>query len=237
MHEGIQSFTTGGAAPPTHERRLLKSGYLSDQERARVLAFERLVPGDSLGIVAQRRPGQFVAELQVRYETRFYWWPLERSPLAWRVILARPALGSLAGVAAVMAADHLQLCELWAQFERAAELCQIDRVHRQRRYIDIVEAILFPVLEGRSEMSIAGRTEEMRREHCEIGRIADQLGRILTTTDCAAILEMFDQPVEPMTLFQRHCRREEAALYPFMDIVFNRAEERELLSLLQTFEI
>jgi len=48
---------------------------------------------------------------------------------------------------------------------------------------------------------------------------------------------MFDQPVEPMTLFQHHCRGEEATLYCSMEIRFNRAEKRELLLLLQAFEI
>ena len=56
-------------------------------------------------------------------------------------------------------------------------------------------------------------------------------------TDCAVILEIFDRPVEPITRFEHQCRKEEATLYPLMDIVFDSAEERELLSLLQEFEI
>jgi len=53
MHEGIPSFTRGGAAPKSRERRVLNLGSLSVQERARAQeAFERLSPGDCLEIVA-----------------------------------------------------------------------------------------------------------------------------------------------------------------------------------------
>lgn len=53
----------------------------------------------------------------------------------------------------------------------------------------------------------------------------------MATTECAAILEMFNQPLEPMTVFQQHCLSWETVLYPFMEIVFDSGEERELLSL------
>ncbi len=246
MHEGIQSFTATGAAPTSHERRVLTLDSLSGQGRTRALeAFERLSPADSLEIVAKQRPGQFVTELRARYGTRFYWWPLERGPLVWRAILAKPALDAPATVAAVMAADHLRLCGLWGQLGRAAELCQIDRVRRcsaelslgLRRYIDIEEGVLFPLLEAQTQMSAASATIPMRAEHGRIEGILEKLQKLRTTTDCTAILETLDRPVEPRTLFQRHCRKEEAALYPLLDMVFDPAEERELISLLQEFEI
>lgn len=245
MHEGTR-FIASEAVPTSHEHRVLDLGYLSDDERARALeAFERLSPGDSLEIVTKRREGQLVADLQARYGTGFYWWPLERGPVVWRVILAKPALNAPETVAAMMGADHLRLCGLWGLPERAAELCQIDRVHRRsaelslglRRYIDIEEAILFPLLEAQTQMNAAIATAPMRAEHAGIERILDELHKLRTTTDCATILEMFHRPVEPMTLFQRHCRKEEATVYPLMDMVFNPAEERELLTLLQEFEI
>lgn len=144
-----------------------------------------------------------------------------------------------------MGADHLRLCGLWGQLERAAELCQIDRVHRRsaelslglRRYIDIEEAVLFPLLEAQTQMSAVSATAPMRAEHGGIERILNELHKLRTTTDCAALLETFDRPVEPMTLFERRCRKKEATLYPLMDIVFNPAEERALLSFLQEFKI
>jgi hypothetical protein len=40
-----------------------------------------------------------------------------------------------------------------------------------------------------------------------------------------------------MALFPSRYLKEEAVLYPFMDRVFSHAEERELLSLIQAFEI
>ncbi len=244
MHEGIRSSTPSEAAQTSHERRVLNLSCRFDQERA-LEAFERLSPGDSLEIVTTEPVGKLVADLQARYGTGLYWWPLERGPLEWRVILAKPALEAPATVAAVMSADHLRLRQLWAELERAVKLCEIDRVHRRaaelslglRRYIDIEEGILFPVLEGQTQMSVVGRTEQMRTEHRQIRCIVGELEKLRTTTHCAAILEVFDRPVEPIALFEQHCRREEAALYPIMNAVFDHAEERELLLLLQAFEI
>ena len=76
-----------------------------------------------------------------------------------------------------------------------------------------------------------------RSEHREIERVVDQLDKLRLTRDCATILQTFDQPVEPMALFRSHYLKEEAVLYPLMDMVFSHAEERELLSLIQAFEI
>ena len=225
---------------------MLNLGYLSDQECARALkAFERLSPGTSLEIVTKQRAGRLVAQLQARCGAGFYWWPLERGPLAWRMILTKPELDAPVTVAAVMGAGHLRLCELWDQLERAVELRQIDCVHRRsaelslglRRFIDIEEEVLFPLLEAQTQMSALSATTRMRAQHRGIERILNQLDQLRTTTNCATILEIFEQPVESMTLFQNHCRMEETALYPLMDIVFDPAEERELLRLLQEFEI
>ena len=246
MHQRTQSSTASAAEAASNERRTLNLSSLSDQECARVLgAFERLSPGESFEIHAKQPADKLVGKLKARQKTRFYWWPLERGPLAWRVILAKPALGAPASVAAAMGADRLRLSVLWAQFERAVELCQLDLVHSRsaelslglQRYIDIEESILFPVLEGQTKMNMAGQTDQMRTEHREIWRIVNDLDKLRTTTDCAAVLEMFDRPVEPMTVFQQHCSREEATLYPLMDMLFNSAEKRELLVLLQEFEI
>jgi hemerythrin-like domain-containing protein len=106
-----------------------------------------------------------------------------------------------------------------------------------RRYIDVEEAVLFPPFETQAQMSTASPTERMRTEHHQIRGVLDQLDKLRTTADCSTILQMFDRLVALMTLFRNHCRREEATLYPLMDIVFALDEERELLSLLQVFEI
>jgi hemerythrin-like domain-containing protein len=106
-----------------------------------------------------------------------------------------------------------------------------------RRYIDIEEAVLFPLLEAQMEMDGGSPTVAMRSEHREIERMVDQLDEHRLMRDCATILQSFDQPVEPMALFRSHSCKEEAVLYTFMDKVFSHAEERELLSLIQAFEI
>jgi len=241
-----KSSGTGDTARAIRERPVLDLGELSERERARALqAFERLAPGDFLEVAVRRQPGPLFFELQNHYGRDFYWWPLERGTLVWRVMLSKPAHGAQPTVALVMGSDHYRLHELWRQFELAVELCQIEAVHRRleelslglRRYIDIEEAVLFPLLEAETGMDSDGTIGAMRSEHREIERVADQLDKLRLTRDCATILQTFDQPVEPMALFRSHYRKEEAVLYPLMDMVFGHAEARELLSLIQAFEI
>lgn len=117
-------------------------------------------------------------------------------------------------------------------FERLGELSL-----GLRRYVDLEEAVLFALLEAQTGMDSDGPAAAMRSEPREIERVVDRLDRLRLTRDCATILQMFDQPVEPMALFRDHYRKEEAVLYPFMDKVFRHAEERELLSPIQAFEI
>jgi uncharacterized protein (DUF2249 family) len=245
MHKQIQSPTARVDEFTSDEHRVLHLGRLSNEERARAMeAFEYLSPGHSLEIVTKKPAGRLITELQVLYGTGFYWWPLERGPFIWRATLAKPAPHK-STVAAVMGADHLRLYRLWGELERAAQLCQIDRVHRRSaelslglwRYIDIEEAVLFPLLEAQTQMSVASTTQRMRKDHNEIGRMVDQLDRLRTATDCPTSLEMLDRPVQAMNLFQQHCRREEATLYSLMGTIINPAEERELISLLQQFEV
>lgn len=237
-----------GTAGAIRERPVLDLEGLSECERARALrAFGRLAPGDSLEVAVHRQPGPgpLFFELQNHYGRHFYWWPLERGPLVWRVMLSKPAHRAKPTVASVMGADHHRLHELWREFELAVEFCQIDAVHRRlgelslglRRYIDIEEAVLFPLLEAQTGMDGDGPTAVMRSEHREIERVVELLDKLRLTRDCATILQTFDQPVEPIALFRSHYRKEEAVLYPLMDMVFSHAEETELLSLIQAFEI
>lgn len=246
MRKKKESSGKVGAAGAIRERPVLDLGELSERERARALqAFGRLAPGDSLEVAVRRQPGPLFFELQNHCGRDFYWWPLERGPLVWRVMLSKPAHRAQPTVASVMSADHYRLHELWREFESASELCQIDAVHHRlgelslglRRYIDIEEAVLFPLLEAQTGIDGDGAIGAMRSEHREIERVVDQLDKLRLTRDCATILQAFDQPVEPMALFRSHYRKEEAVLYPLMDMVFSHAEERELLSLIQAFEI
>jgi uncharacterized protein (DUF2249 family) len=156
---------------------ILDLGGVPRNERACALeAFERLAPGDSFEIAARRPLGPLFFELQNRYGLDFYWGPLKRGPLVWRVMLAKPAQGAQRTIASVMGADHHRLHELWREFEFAVGLCQIDSVHRRlgelslglRRYIDLEEAVLFPLLEAQTGMDGGGPTAAMRSEHREI---------------------------------------------------------------------
>ena len=77
----------------------------------------------------------------------------------------------------------------------------------------------------------------MRLEHGEIKGALSHFCMLCSSGNCATILQAFERPVEPMRLFRSHCLKGAAPLYPFMSDIFDSAENRELLLLIQAFEI
>jgi hemerythrin-like domain-containing protein len=161
-------------------------------------------------------------------------------------MLAKPAPELRATVAGVLGADHHRLHDLWQDLKCGVELCQLDRIHRRlgefslglRRHIDLEDFVLFPLLEEQTDMNGAGATAAMRSEHGEIKASLNQLDKLHLAKDCATIVQTLDgQPMGPAAFFRSHDSKEEAMLYPFMDRVFSRAEKKELLSVVQAFEI
>lgn len=225
--------------------RVLRLSGLQHERSQALQAFRRLSPGDAIEIVTHRRPGRLFAELRSRHGIGFYWWPLKRGPRLWRIMLAKPDLDTPNTAADAMCADHQRLCELWNDLKAAVDVCRIDRVRRRqaellvglRRHIDVEETVIFPVIEGQTGMDGARHTAPMRLEHREISSVPDHFCMLCSSGDRAMILQAFDHPIEPMRLFRSHCLKEEAYLYPFMDEVFDRAENREPLALIQAFEI
>jgi uncharacterized protein (DUF2249 family) len=244
MHGHMHSLIQDTAGWKSNERRILDLGDFSKHKRAHGRrAFDALPSGGSLEIVARRKPGQLFFELRHRYGPNFYWWPLERGPVLWRVMLAKPALGVQSTVTSMMGADHRRLNQLWSELETDVELCRIESVRRHigelslgsRRYIDIEEALLFPLLEAQTRANRA--TATMRSEHHQIERALEQFDKLRQITDYAEILRSYEREAEPVELFESHCHKEEAILYPVMETAFNPAEERELLPVIQAFEI
>jgi uncharacterized protein (DUF2249 family) len=244
MHRQIQSSIQDTAGRTSNEHQVLDLGDFSKRKRARARrAFDSLPPGGSLEIVARRKPGQLFFELHHHYRFDFYWWPLERGPLLWRVVLAKPAFGAKPTVATMMGADHGHLNQLWDELETAVELSRFGCIRRcvdelslgSRRYIGIEEALLFPLLEAQTGLHRA--TARMRSEHREIERALDRFDELGRITDRATILQSHEQEVQMRELFESHCHKEEATLYPAMDIAFNPADKRELLPVIQAFEI
>ena len=246
MRKQKQSFAMRATETTSTQDRVIELSDFSESERSRALqAFGLLPPGDAVEIVTHRRPGRLFAELHGRYGVGFYWWSLERGPSVWRTMLAKPELDAPKTVAEAMRADHQRLDQLWSELEAAVDFCQIDGVQRRlselslglRRYIDIEEGIIFAVLDGQTGADGARHTAPMRLEHREIKNALDHFSMLCSPGNCAAILQAFDHPIDPIRLFRSHCREEEACLYPFMREVFDSAENRELLLLIQAFEI
>jgi uncharacterized protein (DUF2249 family) len=244
MQGHTQSFTRDAAGWISNERQVLDLGDFSKHKRAHAeRAFDSLPPGGSPEIVAHRKPGQLFFELQHHYGLNFYWWPLERGPVLWRVMLAKPALGVKPTVASMMNADHGHLDQLWDELETAVELSHFACIRRcvdelslgSRRYIGIEESLLFPLLEAQTGAHRA--TTRMRSEHRQIENALDRFDELRRITDRATILQSHEQEVQMRELFESHCHKEEATLYPAMDIAFNPEEKSSLLPVIQAFEI
>jgi uncharacterized protein (DUF2249 family) len=246
MQGHTQSFTQDTAGWTSNERQVLDLGDFSKHKRAHALsAFDSLPPGGSFEIIVRRKPGPFFFELQHHYALNFYWWPLERGPVLWRVMLAKPALGVRPTVSTMMSADHEHLNQLWDELGTAVELSHIGSIHRcvdelslgSRRYIDIEEALLFPLLEAQTAVKGKASTAAMRSEHRQIERALDQFDKLRRITNYTEVLHSYEQDIQMAELFETHCRREEGILYPIMDIAFNPAEKSALLPVIQAFEL
>ncbi|MGH7933334.1 MAG: hemerythrin domain-containing protein [Candidatus Binataceae bacterium] len=250
MHRESQPFLSTASPRGINDETLVVD--LTDRAQpaageARVFdAYDRIIPGCALEIVAKHAPNRLFAEFQARYRLCFLWWPLEKGPDIWRVMVAKPAPAAAATVAGVMGADHHRLHELWRDFIRSVELCGIDQLRRRaaefvlgtRRHIEIEEVMLFPLLEAQTGLFSSGPTAVMRSEHRQIEAVLDRLDELTAARDCATSLQVFDgEPDDPSALFSGHDRKEEATLYPFMDRVFSRSEKNELLSVVPAFEI
>jgi uncharacterized protein (DUF2249 family) len=246
MHGHMQSFTQDIAEWTSNERQVLDLGNFSKHERAHALrAFDSLPPGGSLEIITRCKPGHLFFELQNHLGLNFYWWPLERGPVLWRVMLAKPALSVKPTVSTMMSAHHGHLNQLWEELETAVELHHIGCIHRcvdeltlrARRYIDIEEALLFPLLEAQTAVKGKASTAAMRSEHRRIERALDQFDKLRHLTDYAEVLQSYEQDIRMAELFETHCRKEERILYPIIEIAFNPEEKSELLPVIQAFEI
>jgi hypothetical protein len=98
-----------------------------------------------------------------------------------------------------------------------------------------LEVLLFPLLEAQTGAHRA--TTRMRSEHRQIERALDRFDERRRITDRATILQSHEQEVQMRELFESHCHKEEATLYPAMDIAFNPKEKSNLLPVIQAFEI
>ena len=135
-----------------HEPLILDLGNLSECARTRVPeTFDRLGTGDKLEIQMRREPSRLFAELRYRYSSGFYWWPLERGPVIWRVMLDKPTPAGQSTITGMMKADHRRLYELWGDAVCAVARRWIDCIPRRLgelsiglgRHFDIEETILF----------------------------------------------------------------------------------------------
>ncbi len=90
------------------------------------------------------------------------------------------------------------------------------------------------------ELQMGWRRDETgaaaRSEHRSMEAALHQFDQLRLMNDCASILRIFDQPIDLMTLFERHYR-DEAFLCIVMDRVFSRSEVKKLLVVIQEFEI
>ncbi|MFI5184672.1 MAG: hemerythrin domain-containing protein [Vicinamibacteria bacterium] len=228
---------TTTAAPRTIDLRWDTDG---DHSATVLEAFDTLVPGESVVILARDEPCDVLRRLQVDRKGTFEWSLLETGPPRFRAAITRrdAPLGAQRGITEALAWDHDRLDAL--EGEAFALLARGDALGAEavwseftvglRRHIRFEEEILFPVFEEKLGVPAShGPTAVMRLEHRKIEELIGAIGRAVRTGDGdAASLRS-----ELHRVLGEHNVKEEGVLYPGTDRSLDAQEADALVARIQ----
>ncbi|MFQ5428275.1 MAG: DUF2249 domain-containing protein [Thermodesulfobacteriota bacterium] len=198
--------------------------------------FKELAPGDSFILVNDHDPRPLLYQFQSEHRGEFEWWPLERGPEAWRVMIVKRQTKAVErDVTDYMQEDHRRLDKILETFQKAREGGEWEKALGAflefdlglRRHIQAEEEVLFPLFEEKTGMTDGGPTFVMRMEHTDI---KDTLQRILTATvakDGEAAAGATEMLINTLT---DHNMKEEHILYPESDSFFSEAERQDFIN-------
>ncbi len=215
---------------------------LAERPERALAAFDRLVPGETLMVIASDAGGELLLRLQTERRGRFEWSLLRPGPPSWTIAIARreAPLGAAREINEALAWDHDRLDALETEaFRKRSEgdLRSAGEIYAVfaaglRRHIAFEEQILFPAFETTSGMPpTAGPTAVMRAEHREI---EDLIGRI------EAGIAQKDAPVDQLrrslhAVLEEHNFKEEQVLYPATDQLLGPDKADHLVGQIQRF--
>ena len=158
-------------APPERHPRIMET-------------FAGLGPGESFVLVNDHEPRPLLYQFQIEHDGEFEWWPLERGPGAWRVMIEkRENQDPNRTVTDYLQTDHRRLDGILERFQEEVnenKWAEASRDFREfslglKRHINAEEEILFPLFEEKTGMHDAGPTAVMRMEHKDIKELKQAL--------------------------------------------------------------
>ena len=204
-------------APPERHPRIMET-------------FAGLGPGESFVLVNDHEPRPLLYQFQIEHDGEFEWWPLERGPGAWRVMIEkRENQDPNRTVTDYLQTDHRRLDGILERFQEEVnenKWAEASRDFREfslglKRHINAEEEILFPLFEEKTGMHDAGPTAVMRMEHKDIKELLDRTLEAAESGDGARTREAKDALI---MILADHNMKEEHILYPESDSFLTDAE-------------
>jgi len=198
-------------------------------------AFKGLAPGDYFVLVNDHEPKPLLYQFQAEHNGEFEWWPLERGPEAWRVIIAkRETKDAHRTITDYLQTDHRRLDAIFERFSLAVkdgrwEDASLDFREFSlglKRHIGVEEEILFPVFEEKTGMKDSGPTFVMRLEHQDIKALLDSTLDGADAKNSAVVAKGMSALINTLG---DHNMKEEQILYPETDQFMSDAERSDVI--------
>ncbi len=198
-------------------------------------AFNDLVPGDYFVLVNDHEPKPLLYQFQAEHGGEFEWWPLERGPEVWRVVIAKRTTRDIARtVTDYLQTDHRRLDAIFERFSLAVKDNRWEEALKDfrefslglKRHIGVEEEILFPVFEEKTGMKDAGPTFVMKMEHQDIKALLDSTLDATDAKNPAAVAKGMSALTNTLG---DHNMKEEQILYPESDHFMSDAERSDVI--------
>lgn len=198
-------------------------------------AFKDLAPGDYFVLVNDHEPKPLLYQFQAEYGGEFEWWPLERGPEVWRVVIAkRKTRDDARTVTDYLQTDHRRLDAIFERFSIAVKDSRWEDALRDfrefslglKRHIGVEEEILFPVFEEKTGMKDAGPTFVMKMEHQDIKTLLDSILKDTDDKNSASVAKGMSALTNTLG---DHNMKEEQILYPESDHFMSDAERSDVI--------
>jgi regulator of cell morphogenesis and NO signaling len=106
-------------------------------------------------------------------------------------------------------------------------------MNRLQTHLTFEEEILFPLFEEKVPLSIFGPTHNLRTDHREMKTLLHYLAQDGRKGEKKSSLERFSMKKRLMTVYKNHRDNEDQILFPWLDIILEEKDKRDLISKLK----
>lgn len=218
---------------------------LPEPERAAAVAarLAELKPGDELLLVSDCAPDAVLPHLQTAFPDGFDWWPLERGPSTWRVLVQRREADGDAPrtITNLMCADHGRLDKLYGHVYRALEAGHLESARALlaefetglKRHVAAEEEILMPLMAERGGPRGPRDAEQMHEEHQRIVSALEEAVSAVALVSPEGAKSAIALLTHMRFVLEGHNQNEERLLYPIGDRETDAAERADTIARIQ----